>query len=744
MNQHYPQRSGWQGYLTQFPKDLQPSQVINSLITGLVIGVLTAITAVSFATLIFSSDLAELRTFGIGFILMGDLVLAALVALLSSYSGSIAIDQDAPAAIMALVVAGILGSMPALSTPEQGFYTVVAMVITTTFVTSLLFLALGYFKLGGLVRFLPYPVMGGFLAGTGWLLVTGAIGVMVDSPFNLNLLQASEVMRWFPGLIFGVLLLLILNRYSHFLILPGMFFGVIGLFYLVLWSTKTPIALISAQGWLLGPFPEGGIWHFPLTISNFSQVNWSVIFGNAGTAAPVLLVAMIAFLLNASGIELIVKQDIDLNKELVVVGVGNLFSGFVGGIVGFHAISLSSLNYKLSNSSRLTGVVTAIICGVTVFFGAVILSYIPKFVLGGILIFLGLSFLVEWIFQAWYKLPKVEFLVTIIIVAVIAIRGFLEGVALGILVTVILFVINYSRINVVKYMLDGSNFHSRVTRGRRHRQVLAEKGEQISILQLHGFIFFGTANSLLEQVRDRVRQPDLTPVHYVVLDFRQVTGLDSTALRSFVKLAQLAQEENITLLLTDLSPKIQEQFSNEELFHESAPLKIFSDLDHGVEWCENEVLKDADISEEGWTLQVQLEEILPSPEQIANLMKYLDLKDVDAGDYLIHQGDPPDYVYLVESGQVTAQLEIPDQDPIRLETMRGGRVVGELGFYLGTKRTASVVADEPSRIYILSKSDLQKMEQIDPEAASTFHRIIIQLLSERVVHLINTVNAIQR
>ena len=93
---------------------------------------------------------------------------------------------------------------------------------------------------------------------------------------------------------------------------------------------------------------------------------------------------------------------------------------------------------------------------------------------------------------------------------------------------------------------------------------------------------------------------------------------------------------------------------------------------------------------------------------------------------------------------MTAQLEFPDRSPIRLETTRGGQVVGEIGFYLNQPRTAAVVTDEPSTIYRLSMQTLKQMEQNDPKAASAFHQGIIRVVSERLTNTTNTVNALQR
>jgi len=84
---------------------------------------------------------------------------------------------------------------------------------------------------------------------------------------------------------------------------------------------------------------------------DLSQANWPVIAGQAIGLAPVLIVSTIALLLNANGLELIVKKDVDLNRELITAGIGNLAAGLGGGTVGYHAISLSTLNHALSGAS---------------------------------------------------------------------------------------------------------------------------------------------------------------------------------------------------------------------------------------------------------------------------------------------------------------------------------------------------------------------------------------------------------
>ena len=738
---HAPRRSG--RLAAWVADELRPGQLARSLVAGALGSVLQVIVTISFAALVFSGQIAGDLAYGIGWFLVGDLLIVLVVTLLSSYPGSLAVIQDAPVAILAPAVAAVAAG--AALEASALVPTVVATIVVSSIATGLLLIVLGSFRLGGLVRFLPYPVMGGFLAGTGWLLATGGLNLMAGQPFGLAWLAPETLPRWLPGLLLGAALLAVVARVRSPLALPGVLLGALLLFFSVAWIGGSSFAQLSAQGWLLGPFPSGGLWRLPLAPDLLGRADWLVVAAQASYLVPIMLVSVMALLLNAAGLELIVKRDIDLNRELIVAGVANLAGGAGGASVGYHSIGLSSLNQSLAGGKRLPGVLMALAVGLMALLGASALAYVPKLMLGGLLVFLGLDLLVEWIYRAWFKFPKLEFAVIVSIVAVIAARGFLEGIVAGTAAMVILFVISYSRVNVVKHALSGASYHSRVTRSYQQQALLRALGDQLYILQLQGFIFFGTGTRLFEQLRARMRLPGQEALRFVLLDFAQVTGVDSTALLSFAKIVDLAREQGVVLVLTSLAPQLQRQISRSGLADQPGVVRIFAQLDYGVEWCENQLMAGEQAGQAaGPDLREQLAFIVPAPEQIDTLLGYCTRREIAAGEYLIRQGDAPDLLFFVERGQVTARLETPNREPLRLETMRGGRAVGELGFYLGTPRSAAVVADEPSTIYTISARDLARLEQEQPTAAYIFHRLIVHLLGERVMHLIRAVEALQK
>lgn len=713
-----------------------------SLFTAFFISVLEIIFVVAFTALIYSGELSGQIPRALGFIILGDAILCAVVALFSSNPGSIGVEQDTPGAMLGLLATGIVAALAGASVHQ--FATVTLMIVTTTLLTGLLLMALGFFKLGGLARFLPYPVVGGFLAGSGWLLVQGGIGMMVDGPLELRIFQWNALILWLPGFLLGTVIYLAARKIRKPYTIPALMLAVSLLFYGLTWALKISVSQLQAQGWLLDASFSTGGWEFALSPAIVSQVDWRLMLEQLPALIAVAIISVVALLLNSSGMELIIKKDIDLNRELVTAGIGNLAAGMAGGLVGFQDISFSTLNHVMAGGRRLVGLLAALLIGATILVGTSAIFYIPKFVLGSVLIYLGIELLVEWVYEAWYKFSRTDFFIILTILVVLAVWGVVQGVVAGLILAVFTFVVSYSRVSVIKFAFTGREYHSRVTRSPDEQQVLDANDDQLYIMRLEGFIFFGTANGIFERLREHVNLVAENQVRYCLFDFSKVTGIDSTGMLSFARMMQWGQEQGMTLVIAGLAEGMRKQFSPENLSAAEGVLKFFVDADHGIEWCENEIiaanLADLHLNRD---IAEQLNAIL-GDQSADRLIPYLKCHEYRTGGYLIREGDAADFIYFIQSGQVTAQLESPGRNPIRLETIHSGRTVGEIAFFLGTRRTASVVANEDSTVYSLSLDDLARMEVQDPESANLFHRLSVILLSQRVMHLTRTVRALER
>lgn len=730
-------------------RELNTSRLVPSLTFGSILGLMDVTVAVSFAVLIFGGEVSGLLSRGIGIMLFAAVVHTFVIGILSSVPGVFGTIQDIPAAILSLISTAIVFNMPLAASIESTFLTVVTAIALTTIATGLFFIMLGLLRSGGLVRYLPYPVIGGFLAGTGLLLSMGSLSVMVGQLPGLAdigvLFEADSLTKWFPGFIFAITLLTLPKRLKHPLVMPVMILSGVAVFYLTVWLSGSTVHQVLSSGWLVGPFDDEVVFQSFFSF-DLGQIHWPVIADQAGNIATIVMISAVSLLLNASGIELVMRRDMDLNRELVIAGVANLGTAVGGGMVGFHGISYSVLGQKLGASNRLTGIVASLVCALALFVGAEALSFLPKFIVGGLLLYLGLEFMTEWVYQAWKKLPRTDYAVVILILVVIVLVGFLEAVLLGLILTIILFVLNYSRTSVIKHAVSGKEFKSRVTREEDQQQRLKDLGESIYILQLQGYIFFGTANSLFEKVRSRTLTPNISAPKFLVFDFRQVTGIDTTAMLSFTRMRQLAHEKGIALVLADMSPQVKSIFEIEGFTNsEGDQVHSFDDADHALEWCEDQLLTDTELkdvpSQSG--VEDHLEHLARKGIDVKSLKPYLTRQQLEEDDFLIRQGEPPEDLFFIEEGQVTAWLETTERQSIRLETISRGHVLGEIGFYLGKERTASVIADKPSVVYRLTKKQLRIMEQVDPDTALALQEYIIELLSERVAHLMNAVNALQ-
>lgn len=379
-------------------------------------------------------------------------------------------------------------------------------------------------------------------------------------------------------------------------------------------------------------------------------------------------------------------------------------------------------NGSLRTESFLPGVVAGVLVGTTEVIAALSL---------GTLIFSG---------------PLASFLPYGVGAALVSATILLAGVSLvSRIPAVVASVQDNSRMGAVHLALSGSQRRSNVERCTYHRQVLADDlGKRVYILELQGFIFFGTATAVLDKIQARLAAKTQPDVRYMILDFRRVTGLDSSGVLSFVKGRQAASAANCTLVLTHLNEAMRRRFSLDGITDGADGVCIFPDLDRGLEWCEDQLLDSEGITfiHVPITLSAQLADSGFEKKQTVRLLNYLERVDFEQGDRLVVQGDEADKLYFIERGTVSVRLELDNGECMRLQMLGLGTAVGEPGMYLGTKCSASVVADSPGIAYCLTQQGLAQMEQEDPVLAASFHRLVARLLSERLVATTRTLEAV--
>jgi SulP family sulfate permease len=166
------------------------------------------------------------------------------------------------------------------------------------------------------------------------------------------------------------------------------------------------------------------------------------------------------------------------------------------------------------------------------------------------------------------------------------------------------------------------------------------------------------------------------------------------------------------------------------------------DLDRGVQRCEDALLagRPAAVSADPTRLWAELGGGGSDLEE--RIRPYLERVEVPEGHVLIRQGDPPEDVFILASGRLTIELNTERSGSMRLRTIAPGSVVGEVAHYAGTPRSASVVADEPSVVFRLSRASLERMKVEDLELASALHHWFARMLAQRLSETLRTVDAL--
>jgi SulP family sulfate permease len=384
------------------------------------------------------------------------------------------------------------------------------------------------------------------------------------------------------------------------------------------------------------------------------------------------------------------------------------------------------------------GLIASLVCLAAWLGGPSLLGAIPFAVTGGLLVFLGLALLTDWLLDRSRCLSPLENAVLLAILLVTMLSGWVAALMAGLVLALLLFVIDYSRISAVRSLMTGRTRRSHVDRSPARSLLLDRYGDAILVICLQGHLFFGTAHILRRTIIGRLEVPSRSRPHWILLDLRLTSGLDASAVHTFQRLAQICESAGIELVFSGLSAATRRLLLRSGILRgDRVGHDWFTDLDHGLEFCENELLSLHPLQESLEPMAViEAGDLSGEAEQraLAELIKQFEPVCFPAGSVIIHQDAPPSDLILLLSGRVVVERrESPEAAPLRLRTMDPGTCIGEIGFYLGTPTSASVICEVEVRALRLSQRRLVALEQEDPRAALLLHRLVARKLAQRLL-----------
>jgi len=703
-------------------------------ITKAALMTLPLVLSFSFASsaVIFSGPLAPYFAMGARAALISIIVSNVIAAWRSQCSFHISTPDPTPHAILSTILLAL--STQCIATGHAIFPTVFITIVGSTLLTGLLCYSVGRLKLGNIIRYVPYPVLAGFIAATGVLLFKDAGTVMSGITFSYSqLLQTDYLLQIYPGILYGLLLCAARLKYDNVATVPILLITALIITYSCLAANSfldTPYAL-DAYFFKTNDYSLMQLISMP----HFSeQIQWPLILKQSGYMLSFAALILFTLLLNDSNLEAEAHVKVDLDHESRLTGFINACCGVSTGLTSVLNLGATTLNKQAGSTSRWSASIVAAFAGILLLIGPQIVTFIPKYLISGFLIYVAFITIRRWLFQAWSELSMVDYGIIVTILIVADFWGVLQGISIGLAISSIQFIINYSRILPIKFSMPGSQYHSNVLYATSQRKHLEQKGMQLHVIKLQGYLFFGTSHNLLDYIQS-IQKKFTETLNYILLDFKLVDALDASAGFSLLKIKQFAEEHEILLIFTHINDQHLNKLKQAHILDEHDPIiKIFPDLDYGITWCEEQILGHKAHLNDTERLQDELKTRLSDPKMRDTFLSYLEQLSLPRDQYLFYENDEANDLYLIAAGRLSVVHKTSDGHIQRLRAMGAGSIIGELGFYMNVKRTASIAAELDSKVYKLSFAKFWEINNNYPDLALALHTWIVQLFAERLVH----------
>ncbi len=708
---------------------------VKDTIAGLVASVVLIANIISFGALMFPGDLSAGSPIAIWAMLIGSCIGGVWIALATSLP-PLATGIDSPTGTVLVLLSAAAGSsvMAAGGSPQTAVQTVMLIFTAATFMSGALLYALGVCRFGSYFRFVPSCVVGGFLAATGCFLIAGGVRMTSGRTLALSSLAANWTAIEIAKLACAVAALMVL----------------LGLRRWVKSAFAMPAALVAM--WLTGFIvlqnlglsgPEHG-WYFrslgaltqwsPFEAARISHLTWPMMVRLVPELLAVTIVALISLVTKVSSIEVGRQASGDLDREFRAHGIASVIAAPFGGLTASLQVGTSRLLEHAGGATRMSGVVCALALGAVGVANFNLQELIPIPIVAGLVFYLGYTFIIDALWRPYSQRAWLDLLLAVGITIVCLEYGYLVGVLAGLVCACMLFAMSYARLGVVRRHVTRAQFASYVERSAEATKHLYETGDSIQLYWLSGYIFFGSSEGVFERIRADINALLPRRVAYVILDFGMVSGSDSSTIVSLTKLRNFCGQQGTTLVYCSLSPTDHATLKRGGFFGGKSPHQAFADLNLALAWCEDRLLAkanlNADIGLSGFEPWLQRQ--LGANIAAADLLAYLERKDADSSQIFYREGEPADTLDLVAAGHLAIDITKGDGESLCVRRTKTHTVVGEMGFFRHSFRSATVSADGPAILFTLTRANFERMRHERPDMANAFDDFIIRVLANRI------------
>jgi SulP family sulfate permease len=671
---------------------------------------------------------------------------AAALGLVAPFFGRTAGLISAPcapaAAVLSALIAGLLAGKTGVKLAPDDILPLLALTALLAAGLQVFYGAIGG---GRLIKFIPYPVVSGYLSGVGVLIALGQLpnlfGLPKGTPLSLGLIS-PELWKW-EGIAVGVVTIILMGSVPRITkkapaAIIGLFGGIVTYFALALFSPG--LLILQSNPLVIAPIHASG--SFLDAIAGRATSLFSVDLASIGLivipAITLSVLLSIDTLKTCVGLDALTRSRHNSNRELIGQGLGNLASFLVGGMPGSGTMGPTLVNVASGGRTSRSGIIEGGFVILALLFMSRLIAWVPIGALAGILLVIAWRMFDKDMFRMLrYPAGRLDFAVIAGVVVVSITVDLIAAAGVGVALAILLFIRDQIRGSVIRRMHYLSQVSSKTRRLAPERDVLNRQGNQGVFCELQGNLFFGTTDQLYSQL-----EPDLRTKRFILLDMRRVQSMDYTAAHLFEQMHVQLAERGGQLLFSGMPSGLLEERNFEHylvqlgVVREGGGVMISETMDGALEWMEERILEAAGVAKksEEQLLEVKDFELFREFDErtLNELAACMGEISFAQEEKVFSRGDIGDEIFLVRRGSVRIMLPLEGGKRHHLATIGSGNFFGELSFLDHKVRSADVEAKIPTDLYVLSRARFNAHSRSDPAIGVQIFARLASAIAERL------------
>lgn len=495
-------------------------------------------------------------------------IIVGIVALPLAIAFGIASGVSPETGITTAIVAGFIisflgGSKVQIGGPTGAFIVIVYGIIqqygkegliVATILAGVMLVLLGLFKLGTIIKYIPYPIVVGFTSGIAVTIFT----TQIKDLFGLTIekMPADFVEKWAVyfqhfdtihiwSVVIGIgsiALIALTPRFSKKI--PGSLLAIIVMTILTYilrnYCGVTGIETIGDRFTINPEIPEAEI----------PPISWEMVKGLFPVAFTIAVLGAIESLLSATIADGVTGDKHNSNQELLAQGVANIVTPLFGGIPATGAIARTMTNINNGGRTPVAGIIHAVVLLLILLCLGSLTAMIPMACLAGVLVVVSYN-MSEWrTFRALMKNPASDITVLLITFFLTVIFDLTIAIEVGLLIACLLFMRRVAETTDIRVIADEINLDEGAGKAPEEEEHLIIP-QDVKVYEINGPYFFGIANKFEEIMTLMGDHPKVR-----IIRMRRVPFIDSTGIHNLTNLCKMSQKEHTTIILSGVNEKV--------------------------------------------------------------------------------------------------------------------------------------------------------------------------------------------